>query len=153
MNRFNFWSRWLIAVAVAIVVFGIFMALLNGTALFRLFNMNIDPVFWQTENIVEGARLFRTWVYGAWGATIAGWGITLMFIGLHPFKRKELWAWNGITIGVAMWYVLDTGISLYFGVNFNAIFNTSILILAALPLLFTRSEFIERPGTIEDPSA
>jgi hypothetical protein len=153
MKRFDFWLRWLIAVAGAIVVFGVFMALFNGTALFRLFNRNIDPVFWQTENIVESARLFRTWVYGAWGATIAGWGITLMFVGLHPFKRRELWAWNAITIGVAVWYVLDTTISLYFGVIFNAIFNTSILILAGLPLLFTRSEFIDGPGSIEDQSA
>jgi len=44
-------------------------------------------------------------------------------------------------LGLSLWYVIDTVISLCFSVVFNAVFNTAIFILAMLPLLFTRREF------------
>jgi hypothetical protein len=40
-----------------------------------------------------------------------------------------------------LWYVLDTGFSLFYGVNFNALFNTALLILFAIPLAFTHKAF------------
>jgi hypothetical protein len=141
MNNFLFWQRWLMIVGVVVVLFGTVMALLNGTVVFDIFNDQINPVFWSDEGQLAFVDTFQQWVYGAWGATVAGWGIVMVFIANYPFKRQERWARNSLIAGVSFWYVLDTGISLYYRVYFNAIFNTTLLILVAIPLTLTWKYF------------
>ena len=117
------------------------MALLSGSPLFDLFNRQIDPAFWGAGAVGDGAKEFQKWIYGVWGATIAGWGIFLAFIAHYPFAKKEKWAWNCLVLGLLVWFILDTLISLNYRVYFNAVFNTGLLILAGLPIVFTRKHF------------
>jgi hypothetical protein len=138
LERFNFWHRWLFAIGIIIVVFGVFMATLNQSLLFGLFNNQIDPVFWgEAEHPVTYAQ-FQAWIYGVLGSTMAGWGLMLTFIIQYPFRQREKWAWNAIATSMGFWYLLDTAISLYFGVIFNVVFNTLLLIAILPPLIFTR---------------
>lgn len=74
------------------------------------------------------------------GATVMGWGITMFFIAFFPLRNRERWAWYSVLVSVLFWFVLDTGISLWFGVSINAILNTAILILVLIPLIFTWKE-------------
>ena len=141
MSNFTFWQKWMVVVGIAIVVFGIFMAALSGSPLFDLFNRQIDPAFWGREQSLGTILGFQHWIYGGWGATIAGWGVFLTFISYFPFRNKEKWAWNCLSLGLLVWFVLDTSISLFYSVYFNAAFNTALLILAGLPIVFTRTEF------------
>jgi len=141
MTSFSFWQRWLLVVGVVVSVFGVMMALLSGTPLFDLFNRQVDPAFWSTNAIDDVARQFQRWIYGVWGATIAGWGIILTYIAHYPFNRKERWSWNCLVFGLLVWFVLDTSLSVFYKVYFNAVFNTTLLILAGLPVVFTRKEF------------
>jgi hypothetical protein len=55
MPGFQFWQRWLLAVAIAVAAFGAFMALLSGTPLFDLFNRQIDPAFCGA-NTIDASR-------------------------------------------------------------------------------------------------
>ena len=121
---------------------GILMALVSGTPLFDVFNRQIDPAFWETEAIDEAARRFQHWMYGLWGATIAGWGIFLTYVVSYPFKKKEKWARNCLIVGLLVWFVLDTSLSAICKVYFNVAFNTALLVLVMLPLVFTRKEFV-----------
>lgn len=141
MTSFSFWQRWLFVVGVVVSVFGVMMALLSGTPLFDLFNRQIDPAFWSTNAVDEVTRQFQQWIYGVWGATIAGWGIILTYIARYPFSKKERWAWNCLIFGLLVWFVLDTSLSVFYKVYFNAAFNTVLLILGMLPVVFTRKEF------------
>ena len=43
--------------------------------------------------------------------------------------------------GILVWFVLDTSLSIYYKVYFNAAFNTVLLILAMLPVVLTRRYF------------
>jgi len=142
MSSFLFWQRWLFVVGAMVTAFGVAMALFNGTPLFDLFNRQIDPAFWGAHAVGDTARQFQQWIYGVWGATIAGWGVFVIYIARYPFNQKERWAWNCLVWGLAVWFLLDTGISLFYTVYFNAVFNTVLLILAGLPAVFTRKEFI-----------
>jgi hypothetical protein len=141
MSSFSFWQRWLFAVGIAVSVFGLYMALFSGTPLFELFYRQIDPAFWSVNAIDEQTRQFQRWIYGVWGATIAGWGIILSYLVRYPFNRKERWSWNCLAFGLIVWFVLDTSLSAFYKVYFNAVFNTILLIVAGLPLVFTRKEF------------
>ncbi len=141
MLSFSFWRRWLVAASLAVSVFGLCMALFNGTPLFAPFGRQVDPVFWGASPVDDAARQFQQWVYGAWGATVAGWGIVLAFVAHYPFARKERWSWNALFWGLLVWFALDTSISIFHRVYFNAVFNTILLALAALPMVLTRREF------------
>lgn len=141
MIKSQFWDTWLFVVAILIVVFGIFLAFFNQSAFFDfLFNNQINPVFWPGLP-PNDARLFQTWSYAVLGATVAGWGVFIAFIARYPFRRRDPWAFNCLAGGLGLWYGLDSGLSLYYGVWFNALFNTLLLIAAALPLFFTAREF------------
>lgn len=142
MQNFTFWQRWLLGVCAIMALFGVLMAFLSATPLFEVFNRQIDPAFWGAGDVDEPARQFQHWMYGVWGATIAGWGVMLAGIVHYPFRKKEKWAWNCLALGLLVWYMLDTGLSVFYGVYFNVLFNTALLILAGLPVLFTRKEFV-----------
>jgi len=142
MGHFAFWQKWLFIVGLILTFFGITFALFSGTFLFKVFDTQINPSFWGTPEIPDIATdEFQQWIYGVLGATIAGWGVFLAFIAHYPFKKHELWAWNCILVGIIVWYVLDTGISLYFKVYFNAVFNAVLLAFVITPLGFSRRHF------------
>ncbi len=141
MNSFTFWQRWLSIFGLIIIAFGLGMAVLNSTPLFDLLNRQVDPVFWGTQPLPREALAFRGWIYGVLGATMAGWGVFIAFLAQSPFRRRERWAWNCTALGILVWYLPDTAISLASGVIFNAMINTGLLALVALPLFFTRREF------------
>lgn len=141
MSSFSFWQRWLFVVGIIIVIFGILMALVSGTPLFDLFNRQIDPAFWGTNSVGDAAQQFQQWIYGVWGATIAGWGIFVTYVARYPFNKKERWAWNCLVLGLLVWFILDTWLSVFYKVYFNAVFNTVLLVLTMLPIVCTRKHF------------
>jgi hypothetical protein len=52
-------------------------------------------------------------------------------------------AWYCTAIGVLVWYIPDTAMSLRFGVAINVVINSILLVGVALPLIFTRKAFRE----------
>lgn len=148
MRNFEFWQRWLIGIGILITAFGVVMALFNSTFFFALFNNQIDPVFWGSRGPEGGAIAFQRWVYGGWGATVAGWGLTIAFLAAYAFRTKESWVRNGLTMGLGLWFVLDTVISLRERVFFNAAFNCVLMLIVAVPLVFTWNEFKHGQGGI-----
>lgn len=141
MKTFSFWQRWLFIFSLIVVIFGLVMAVFNRTPIFAFFDLQLNPVFWGTNPLPPGVNEFQGFVYGVLGATMAGWGVIMAFIIRCPFQARERWAWNALALGLSIWFVTDTSISLYSGVIFNAIFNTVFFIFVALPLVFTRKEF------------
>ena len=146
MNNFNFWQRWLLVVSWIIVLFGLAMALLNTTPIFDLMNDRVNPVFWGADPVPEASALFIRWIYGVLGATVAGWGVFMVFIAHYPFNRHERWARDAILVGLLLWYVVDTSITLYFRVAFNAALNTTLFIMGMLPIVMTWNNFSDGRG-------
>jgi len=126
---------------IIITIFGIFMAFFSGTPVFKLFDVNINKTFWVKENIISATKNFQRWVYGAWGATIAGWGIFIVFIARYAFNKKEKWVWMCMFLGLLIWFLIDTGFSVYFRVYINVILNSIIFLVFILPLIFTKRFF------------
>lgn len=140
-DSFIFWQRWLLLLSMLIVLFGLFMALANSSALFDLLNSQIDPVFWDEQALPQEAIAFRSWSYSLTGATMAGWGIFFIFLIQYGLRNRQKWAWNCLLIGMLVWYLPDTGMSLAYGVTFNAFFNSFLLLLVLVPLLAIRKSF------------
>ena len=142
MSRFFFWQKWLLVLGSVIVAFGLALAVFNQTPVFNvLFNRQINPTFWAEADITPQIRAFQQWIYGVLGATMAGWGVFIVFIVHEPFRRRERWAWNCLAVGVGLWFVVDTALSIAANVIFNAAFNLLLVVLIAPPLLATRANF------------
>ena len=106
-----------------------------------VFNNQIDPEFWGVSALPGNTERFQAWIYGVLGATISGWGIFVTFISHFAFKAKEKWAWNCIFLGFGLWFIADSAMSIYYGIEFNIIINLAFFIPVLLPLLFTRKYF------------
>lgn len=142
MGGFSFWQKWLFSFGLYLVAFGTVLALFSHSALINvIFNNQINPSFWASGAMPENAIKFQAWVYGVLGATIAGWGIFIAFIAHYPFKAKEPWAWQCIAIGFALWFTIDTLVSVYYQVGFNVLVNLVFIIFILLPLIFTKKHF------------
>jgi hypothetical protein len=140
-NRFLLWRNWLLAVCAMVIVFGLIIALLSWSPLFGIFNELVNGVFWNGSAPDANTGQFVLWAYGMLGATMAGWGVTLAFIVYHPYTKKERWAWNSIVIGLSVWFVIDTLMSVYTRAYFNVGVNVLLIIMAGIPLLMSRKSF------------
>jgi hypothetical protein len=145
MRNFTFWCRWLWIASLALIAFGMAMALLNRTIAFSTMNRSIDPAFWPA-GAPEGASAFQAWVYGAWGATVVGWGVMAAVLARFAFPRREAWAWWALAAGIGAWYILDTAISALHGVWINATLNTVLMVIFAIPLIATRRACLAPPS-------
>ena len=126
------------------MVFGLYLSFFAQSSIMDfLFNSNIDPYFWGKTELPESAMNFQGWIYGVLGATIAGWGTMIAFWAYYPFKTREPWAWSGLALATAIWFIADTAISAIYGVTFNMLFNTILLFLLVTPLVFTRKYFVK----------
>ena len=142
MKSFSFWRGWLVTVGSILTLFGLALVFFNQSPLFdAVFNNHINPSFWPSGAISPDIVRFQAWIYGVLGATVAGWGAVVVFIARYPFHRRESWARDSIAVGISLWYLADTAVSLYFGVGFNAAFNTIVLILVWVPLALTWKAF------------
>ena len=146
MSRFDFWHRWLWWVSLGLMAFGLGMAVLNRTIVFAPINRPIDSGFWVGGTIPNGVSAFQGWIYGAWGATVAGWGLTAALLVRHAFARRTPWAWWALASGIGLWFVLDTFISAAYGVLPNVVLNMILFALFALPLAATRRDCLAPPS-------
>lgn len=145
MSSFVFWQRFLLGGSLLTALFGLLLAFFSRSQAFNIiFNNAIDPVFWP-EGITPAGVAFQGWVYGAWGSTVAGFGLLLAFIAAGPFKRREGWSYRAILFAVGLWYLVDTAYSALFGVWVNVALNTVLLVIIGLPLFFTRKQFLPSP--------
>ncbi|UCD63859.1 MAG: hypothetical protein JSW34_00075 [Candidatus Zixiibacteriota bacterium] len=142
MKSFSFWQKWLFVVGLFLCALGVVLAFASDSSLTDfVFNDRIDPVFWENGAPSEDGLIFRGWIYGVLGSVILSWGVLIAFIAYHPFKRKERWASNCILLATLIWFIPDTVISASYGVGFNVVFNTALLIVIILPWLLTRGHF------------
>jgi hypothetical protein len=141
-DRFGLWQKWLLAVCLIVIAFGLVMALLSWSPLFGVFDDLVNAVFWP-GGVPAAVDQYRLWVYGMLGATMAGWGVTLAYIVLNPFAKREKWSWNAVTVGIALWFILDTFMSAYTGAYFNVGVNVLLVVLAGIPLSMTRKSFVK----------
>lgn len=137
---FEFFRIWLIVLCAGFVVLGTAMALLAGTRA-------MAPMDWIAESayprdaMSESARQLRAWMTAVTGAVMAGWGLTLTILVANAFQTRQAWVWWAVAAGLAVWFALDTGRSIYHRVYANVALNTVLLVLAAIPLMGTIGDF------------
>ena len=139
---FPFWRRWLIGVCCAVILYSLALILFPA-AMHTLFN----TLFYSARDtdglFSEDGEAYLKLILGVLGAVIIGWMVTLLALVLTLFRPGERPVWNTLTISIIIWFVIDSGFSLYIGVPAHALFNTGFLMLFMLPLGATYKHFYQ----------
>jgi hypothetical protein len=133
---------WLRLACIGTIVFGLGLAFGSASAPFEVLLVGpSDAVFWGAAPADPATIAFQRFVYGVLGATVAGWGTLMWVVASTAFRRREAWAWQGLTAALLVWFVPDTAISSFHGVWPNVALNVCLAALLAAPLLATRRAF------------
>ena len=73
---------------------------------------------------------------GLMGAVTIGWGATILSL-LPAIHQAGAPAWRGLTLALAIWFVIDGVISVATGYALNNLPNTALAVLYFIPVLTT----------------
>ncbi len=133
----TFWRNWISLWCLGAGLFGLILylaawpATTGPTALF----LDLIGKPWPTD-----ASPHLRFAFGLMGAITIGWMITLYTLlraamTLEPATARPLW--RGAALGIAVWYVIDSYVSIATGFPLNAVSNTLLAGAMLLPLVVT----------------
>ena len=137
----KFWYRWLHAAVLGLMLFGLSMLFLPH-AIRQLFGLVIYSEPGAMEAMFgTGATAYITLAHGVLGAVMVGWSTVMLLVLRGPFRRAQHEGWMMLALPLALWFLADTGFSLWAGFWHNAVLNAVIALLFAVPLVATRRHF------------
>lgn len=132
-----FWWSWLVVLTCGLILFGLSLALLPGPTqalcYWLLFGSAVPPPTFGAEAVA-----YVRFVYGILGAVIAGWGVLLLAVVAGPLRRGDPAAWLAVYGSVAVWFTIDSTLSIVSGHWANVAPNVGFLVPFAAPLVATR---------------
>lgn len=139
-KSFSFWMYWLVSASAIVMLFGLGMVLLPGF-IQQFFSLALYGTPLKIASFDGPAIAYITVLHGVLGATMFGWGVSLMVILFTLFRQGKLAGWWGLVLSIMAWFIPDTLFSLWTGFWQNAILNLGFVVLFALPLAATYRAF------------
>ncbi len=140
--KFNFWQKWLTYANLMTIGVGLLVAFAGNSFFFEIHNAYTKEVFFNTNDFTPEVVQLKNWLFGIIGGTIVGFHLLMVMISENAFKKKEPWAFKAMWIGMVSWFLIDSGISMYYGAIHNVVLiNLVAMVLIGLPLVMTRDEF------------
>jgi uncharacterized BrkB/YihY/UPF0761 family membrane protein len=144
-KKFQFWQRILTFTNLIAVFVGIITAFAGNSFFLGLHNTLTKEVFFNNSEFTNDVLNLKNWLFGIIGGTIVGFHILMIMISENAFKKKEKWAYYAMWFGLLSWFIIDSGVSFYYGAFHNLwIINIPALIMISIPLIVTRKEFINK---------
>ena len=134
---FNFWWKWLIAVAVYIIVFGLFLLMFPDLTV-KGFSLLVYADSTTISGFSSVAVAYIKLVHAVLGAVMIGWATLILFVLLNVFRQNPPLGWKLVTYSALAWFVPDTLYSLLSGFWQNAALNLVFAVLLAVPLMALR---------------
>ncbi len=126
---------WLQAVLAGVCIYSLILVLAGRTAgsLFAWFGFGPDESI-DTSAVREYLRL----PFMVLGAVMAGWSLLMIQMVRGPLRDGSRWAWLMLVQSLALWFLLDTGMSLVLGYPTHALFNVPFAVALGIPLVSLR---------------
>ena len=134
---FTFWQRWLQIVYGLFILFGFAFAFFGTSSLLSPMTAPIFAAFWPSGPPSAETLRFAQFTFGIMGGLTVALGISGLFLARFGLARGQVWAWVAMADSLLLWYLVDSGMSIYTGAWINAVFNTGFFVLAAVPLAAT----------------
>lgn len=131
MNSQTFIIRWL-QIAISLLLIYSLTLVFAGSAAAELFSL---LGFGPGETIrIEEFQEYLLLPYMVLGAVMAGWTILMLQIVRGPLKEGSPWARMYMIRSLAIWFALDTGMSIVLEHPTHAIFNVPFFLALGVPL-------------------
>lgn len=141
-RKFHFWQKFLTYVNVMTVGIGLLVAFAGNSFVFDLHNDGTKDLLFNGEDLSPAVLKMKNWLFGIIGGTLVGYHLLMIMISENAFKNKEAWAFKAMCLALIFWFVIDSGISWYYGALYNIyLINLIALFLIGLPLFMTRKAF------------
>jgi len=140
-----FWWKWMVVSSWGVIVAGIAMVVLPDV-MNRFFSLLFYNVTDHYTSFGESASGYITFTHGVLGSVMAGWGVALLGVLYGPFRSGNPEGWRSVAYSVALWFSLDTSVSLAYGLWQNALLNLIIAELYIIPLVATFRQFFGKAG-------
>lgn len=145
MRTFSFWQKWLSWANVVALGMGLIVAFAGNSLILSPHNELTVDLFFGGQAMNPQLLQFKNWLFGVIGGTMVGFHLLMIFLSEHAFKQQEKWAWQAMSLSTILWFVIDSGVSLYTGAWHNVVLiNLVALFMIGLPLLMTFSTFFPR---------
>lgn len=118
----NLAVKWMSAVGLIAVVFGMF---------YGLYGLDGLPVY---EKFVP-SEVFQSWANGLYGSVFIGFGVLLFFAGRHAFQTNDKKLMKALLYGINAWLVVEAIFSLVYGVYINVGVDLVLMMFLNLPLV------------------
>ncbi|MEZ4828630.1 MAG: hypothetical protein R3C61_20445 [Bacteroidia bacterium] len=142
-QKFQFYRKWLTWTNVMTIGVGLLVAFAGNSLFFDIHNNWSEKVFFEGNPLSQEELNYKNWLWGIIGGTIVGFHVLMIAISENAFRKKEKWAYGSLWLGLLSWFVIDSGISLFYGAIHNVVMiNLVALILIGIPLVATRKVFI-----------
>jgi len=141
-KKFFYWQKLLTYANVMTVIVGFLVAFAGNSVFFEMHNEYTRKVFFDGGIFTPEVLRLKNWLFGIIGGTIVGFHFLMIMISENAIRNKETWAYKTMWYGLLSWFVIDSGISIYYGAIHNVILiNLIALILIGIPLLMIRKAF------------
>jgi hypothetical protein len=140
-RAFRFWVRYLEGISLFFAALGVLWAVAGSFDPLGVYDHYFARTFWGSDALPPDARTAFRFILGPFGATSAGYFILQYCIARYAFARREKWAYGAILTAFFAWFVIDTGMCLWYGGYFNILMANVPSLLAMLPIVFTRKYF------------
>lgn len=121
---------WLQVVLTVVLVYALVLVFAGSAAesLFSAFG------FGPPDSVGGEARDYLRLPVMVLGAVLAGWSLLMLQVVRGPLRDGLPWAWSFLVRSLALWFVLDTGMSLVLGFPAHALFNVPFALALGIPL-------------------
>lgn len=138
---FNFWIKYLKAVSLFMVLFGLFWAFFGSFDPLGLWDQGFAKNIFHTDTLSTDVVKAKRFILGILGATNAGYFILQYYIAKHAYANREYWSYQAILAGFSVWFIVDSVTCLYLGGAFNVLLANIPCLLLMLPVFFTKKYF------------
>ena len=130
-RRRGVWLAWLQVVLALLFVYGLVLVVAGSFAqwLFPLLGFGPPPSIESTE-----LSAYLRLPFAVLGAVLAGWATLMLILVRGPLASGVPWALPALAVPLAVWFILDTGMSLVLGYPTHALFNVPFAIALGVPL-------------------
>lgn len=130
-HRRGQWLVWLQVVLAVLFVYGLVLVVAGSFAqsLFTLLGFG-PPASIESTELTAYLRL----PFAVLGAVMAGWAAMMLILVRGPLASGVRWALPALAVPLAVWFMLDTGMSLILGYPTHALFNVPFALALGVPL-------------------
>lgn len=122
-----FWRNWLLVWSAGVAIFGLVLA--GGAFEATSGPVNLIYQSLQGGGVLAFDRAMR-FTLAVMGCVSIGWAVTMFMIIRAAFllgdHARSIWV--GLTVGVAIWFVIDSALSVATGFGLNVVSNTILIV-------------------------